>query len=191
MFTHDVIKQKYSVEGYLPNYPPHLISDEEMFDAFLQTKYFNLDTRYDEVTFDLSDWADYEADETPSFFKDNYPLLGSHLVSQYKDLVADISYHIKKYLSETDYAIPSWVYSYMLGSAVSVNSDKTDIHDLLVMMLCDNIDDIYDETAGMKCFSVSEEYIGGMKSSDRLHRPPTIFGEPHVFRYLRLRGISQ
>ena len=71
MFTHDVIKQMYTLEGYLPNYPPHLISDEEMFEAFLPTKYFKLDTRYDEVTFDITDWKNYEDDSQPSYFKDH------------------------------------------------------------------------------------------------------------------------
>ena len=189
MFTHDVIKQMYTLEGYLPNYPPHLISDEEMFEAFLPTKYFKLDTRYDEVTFDVADWRNYEDDSQPSYFKDNYPLICSNLVSEYKDLVSDISYHIKMFLSDTTYSIPSWVYSYMLGSAIGINSDKVDIHDLLVMMVCDNIDDDYDETACMRCLEISRKFIGGMKVTDRLHRPPTMFGEPHVFRYLRLRGL--
>ena len=32
---HDIIKIKYTRLGYLPNYPYHLISDEEMFNAFI------------------------------------------------------------------------------------------------------------------------------------------------------------
>ena len=35
MFIYDLIKIQYSRQGYLPNYPYHLISDAEMFDAFL------------------------------------------------------------------------------------------------------------------------------------------------------------
>ena len=34
-FVHDVIKIKYAREGYLPDLPYHLISDEEMCDAFI------------------------------------------------------------------------------------------------------------------------------------------------------------
>ena len=36
MMIHDVIKIKLSREGYLPDYPPHLISDEEMCRAFIR-----------------------------------------------------------------------------------------------------------------------------------------------------------
>src|SRR5574343_441788 len=35
MFIHDIIKMEYVRQGYLPNFPYHLISDQEMFDAFI------------------------------------------------------------------------------------------------------------------------------------------------------------
>ena len=34
-FIHNIIKIKYVKEGYLPDYPYHMISDKEMFDAFI------------------------------------------------------------------------------------------------------------------------------------------------------------
>ena len=34
-FIHDIIKIKYSKLGYLPSYPYNLISDKEMFQAFI------------------------------------------------------------------------------------------------------------------------------------------------------------
>ena len=34
--VHDLIKMKYVNEGYLPNWPYHLISDDEMCDAFMR-----------------------------------------------------------------------------------------------------------------------------------------------------------
>lgn len=35
MFIHDIIKIEYIRQGYLPDFPYHLISDEEMFNAFI------------------------------------------------------------------------------------------------------------------------------------------------------------
>ena len=35
MFVHDIIKINYTRQGYLPYYPYHLISDEEMFEGFM------------------------------------------------------------------------------------------------------------------------------------------------------------
>ena len=35
MMIHDIIKINLSRGGYLPDYPPHLISDEEMCHAFI------------------------------------------------------------------------------------------------------------------------------------------------------------
>ena len=35
-YIHDIIKIKYVREGWLPNWPYHLISDQEMCDAFLK-----------------------------------------------------------------------------------------------------------------------------------------------------------
>ena len=49
--TKDSIKIKYTREGYLPNYPYHMISDEEMFKAFL------------------------DVENQSGFFYDNYPIL--------------------------------------------------------------------------------------------------------------------
>lgn len=34
-FIHNIIKIKYVKEGFLPDYPYHMISDKEMFDAFI------------------------------------------------------------------------------------------------------------------------------------------------------------
>lgn len=39
MLTHDIIKIQYSREGYLPDYPYHMISDREMFNAFICIDY--------------------------------------------------------------------------------------------------------------------------------------------------------
>lgn len=189
MFTHDVIKQRYSIEGYLPNYPPHLISDEEMFQAFIPLQYFKLDEDEDDVVFGLSEWADYENDPQPSYFKDNYPSLGPTLLSAYKELISNICYHIKMHLKDDTYAIPPWVYSYMLKAVIGPTSDKQDIHDLLVELVCDNIDDDYGELQGSKCLNTSIEYENSAKIVKETHRPPTMFGEPYIIKFLRLRSL--
>jgi hypothetical protein len=56
---HDIIKIKYTRLGYLPNYPYHLISDAEMFDAFINLS----------GTDDSSGSSDY----VERFFTDYYP----------------------------------------------------------------------------------------------------------------------
>ena len=75
----------------------------------------------------------------------------------------------------------------MLGSVISVNSDKLDIHDMLVLMGIDNIDDEFLPEAQKECLRYSKEWVN--RSNDR---PPTIFGEPHVIKSLRLMdsGVS-
>ena len=58
MFIHDFIKIMYTDMGYLPNYPYYLISDEEMFDAFLR--------------------------DDQGFFNDYYPCPADNLQTEYE-----------------------------------------------------------------------------------------------------------
>lgn len=190
MFTHDVIKQKYSLEGYLLDYPPHLISDEEMFQAFIPLQYFKIDEDRDEVVFGLNEWQQFENDTQPSYFKNNYPLLGESLLYQYKDLVSNICYHIKRHLENESYVIPSWVYSYMLGAVIGPESEKIDIHDFLVSLNCDNLDDNYGEKEGNACLKAAIEYENSIRVVVEEHRPTTMFGELYLIKYLRLKGLA-
>lgn len=187
MFTHDVIKLRYSIEGYLPYYPPHLISDEEMFEAFIPLNYFNF-IPYESVEMDPDMWNRFSRDENPHYFFDNYPLVDENQLSQYKELVSNIIYYLKMFLYDSTCLIPSWVYSYMLHSTIGPTSSKEDIHELLVGLRCDNIDDDYDTTAVNACYEISSKYIGGLKRDEKIHRPVTMFGEPHVMKYLRIRN---
>lgn len=184
-FIHDLIKIRFVEEGYLQNYPPHLISDEEMCDAFI---------RYPEDPTKTSDelWAIFMADTTPMWFKDNYPLLAPELSEIYRDLVNNIMYHINQFkASLSDVRIlPDWIYSYMLNSVISVNSDIIDIHDLLVMLGVDNIDDIFTPAAQIECYLVSREWLARIPNIAIKHRSPTIFGEPHVLKSLRLSELN-
>ena len=100
MFIHDIIKIKLSREGYLPDYPYHLISDEEMFDAFFPYKYDENDV--------LSGYSDFMAAKI-NYFRDNYPLIDESLEDKYKDLVTAIAWHIHEYKTDEGYIIPDWI----------------------------------------------------------------------------------
>ncbi len=174
-FIHDIIKMKYVRIGYLPNYPYHLISDIEMCDAFLNDK-----------------------ENSFCFFYDNYPLLDNSLRIPYDNLVDSLKYHIeqlKKYQSNEStssnyYTLPDWMYSYMMGEVLSVKSDKQDLHDFFVMLGMDNIDDEFNALISRRCLEISQIWLRKLPSEDKGNRSPTMFGEPHVLKYLRLNQVS-
>lgn len=171
---HDVIKILYVREGYLPNYPHHLISDSEMCVAFMK--------------FDT--WDEFEAlTYGKSFFKDHYFIdTGAELTSEieYRNLVESINYHINQFLSVTDdnRYLPNWVYSYMLGAVIGPKSSVSDIHDFLVSIDNDNIEDKYGYTTEQLCYRLSSMWLNRLPVSELNHRPPTIFGEPHVLKFI-------
>lgn len=161
---HTVIKINLMREGYLINYPYHMISDSEMCDAFL-------------------------ADDDTGYFFDYYPLLDESLRTEYEQLVSDIRYYISqcKDPHSDGFTFPDWIYSYMLGSTISVNSDGYDIQDLAALF---NVDVPWEEfTAELSrnCLEASTIWIKKLPSEEKQHRPPTMFGEPHVIKYLRLQ----
>lgn len=162
------IKILYVQEGYLPNYPYHLISDIEMCDAFLN-------------------------DTNTGFFYDKYPNNFEGLQEQYEQLVSDIQYHLTKFKTDAlgEYKLPNWVLSYMSGNVISSESSLYDIHDLLSLLNIQNIDDIFTEEAALKCYDISKKWIKRLSISDSEHRPATIFGEPHVIKALRLLQVSK
>lgn len=178
LFIHDIIKIKYVASGYLKNYPYHLISDKEMIQAFINTT------------------------SESCYFYDQYPCIDFKYKSDYDVLVNAIQYHTDMYLNSSSYVIPDWVYSYMLGTTVSIYSDSMDIHDLLVLLGIDNIDDEFSTSAFELCYKESKRWItrqSGLSASDRYvmigetkidTRPPTFFGEPHVIKSLRLKSAS-
>lgn len=174
-FLHDTIKINLIRQGYLSNYPYHMISDSEMCDAFL-------------------------SESNTGFFFDNYPLLDKELEKPYNDLVSAIRYYINQLKSphSDDYVFPDWVYSYMLGSTISVNSDAYDIQYLADML---NIDIDYGDFSALlslNCYRISKEWLRKLPQTESQMlddsnidtRPPTIFGEPHVVKYLRLLNVS-
>ena len=182
MFVHDIIKIRLSREGYLPDYPPHLISDEEMCDAFLPYVYDKDDP---ESGFDAC------MNATLNYFRDNYPLVADNLSQEYVTLVSEIAYHLNmlKTSTEVDFALPDWVYSYMLGTTLSVNSDIKDLHDLFVLLHTDNLYDEFTAQCSNACYKESVYWLGKLSATQKEHRPPTMFGEPHVIKSLRLKEL--
>ena len=151
-------------EGYLPNFPYHLISDSEMCDAFLN-----------------------DNKSKPSYFYDNYPCLDKSLQAEYSELVAAITTHLNrlKACADDEYELPEWVYSYMLGSVISINSSELDKHDLFVLMNMDNVDDEFTADISRCCYNLSKQWLSKIPHEHNKSRAPTLFGEPHVIKYLR------
>lgn len=162
---HNIIKIKYVNEGYLPNYPYHLISDAEMCDAFI-------------------------SDDGTGFFYDFYPLPDDSLYDEYIALVDALKYHIAKLKEslEADYTMPVWVYSYMLGQVISQSSDQKDKHDLFVLMNMDNVEDDFSVNISKYCLKISKIWLSKIPRDKKGVRVPTMFGEPHVIKYLRLNS---
>ena len=196
--VHDIIKIKYTRLGYLPNYPYHLISDEEMFDAFI----------------DLSDSSESGSGSSSGierFFDDYYPdpFVKKDIIhtgpsgeqislrSEYYRLKTYIITTINEYIShrgstdQDDYTIPDWIYSYMLGEVV-YNHPNTpdefeyaDMLDLLRLLHSENISNEMTPEICELCYEESTKYISTLTTGVR---PPTVFGEPHVIKQLRLES---
>lgn len=165
MLNDDIAKIRYIRYGFLPDVPYHLVSNEEMINAFLN-------------------------DSGDDYFHTMYPLIDSQLEFEYNALVDGIKAELNNYLkSSGEYNIPDWVYSYMLGATVGPISDQLDRHDLFALLGTDNIDDEFNLECGSECYRVSTTWLNKYAYSDDSAkiRPATIFGEPHVIKYLRLR----
>lgn len=193
MLVHDIIKIKYVSLGYFTkNYPYHLISDEEMFNAFIDlgtgftSNLIDPDVRFFEAyypnPYTLDDYyikTNSEGEEI-----ERIPLSG-----EYDKLKAYIISSINEYLKyvgtaeESSHMIPDWVYTYMLGEVVYKQSDYLDIQDTLALLGCSNIDNEFTKEACTKCYATSLNYISTLTIGIR---PPTVFGEPHVIKNLRL-----
>lgn len=197
MLIHDIIKIKYVKLGYFTkNYPYHMISDEEMFNAFIDlgnedfnktTTVIDPDTRF----FD-SYYPNPFAEEDMYYEKKN--AMGEvvakvSLSSEYGRLVSYIKERINDYLAYCDtmvaseHQLPAWIYTYMLGEVVYQQSDYYDVFDILAMLKCSNLDNEFTPSACAACYVTSLGYISTLTKGSR---PPTVFGEPHVIKQLRL-----
>lgn len=209
MYIHDLIKIHLVREGYLPNYPYHLISDAEMCDAFFNEE--DESKSYFHATYPRS-MASYLSE--PYVLKDckGKPILdkdGNQIEeTPYEGLERVIRYYMNKLKTTKDdtCVLPDWVYSYMLGSVISIQSGPLDVHDLIKPLGADNIDDEFTPEAALACYKTSKLWIrntlidvwehnaNGVKSTDcpgcQNLRPPTMFGEPHIIKSIRLSDAS-
>lgn len=196
-FIHDVIKIQYTREGYLPNYPYHMISDEEMCDAFIKlpdsiqayitSDFFGVTTDETKTTVD---WFGAFLESTDiMYFNIRYPLIDESIQKYYKDLVNRIFYEIQEFKNDpdNDRVLPDWIYSYMLGICIGPASDKLDIHDMISAMGTDNVEDEYNLECAIACLRISINWLKKLiVEKGEVIRPPTMFGEPHVLKSIRL-----
>lgn len=149
MLSNDIVKIKYSNEGYLPNFPPHLISDEEMCEAFIQC-------------------------ETFEYFRQTYKLVNIDLLEDYYRLIRALRYHICRFVSKIEGwhvdELPEWVYSYMLGEVINNNSDQRDKHYLLTGIGMDNIDDEITSDIQKRCLEVSKHHVDSLTKDKKFFR---------------------
>lgn len=165
-FLNNIVKIKYINEGYLPNLPYHLITDAEMVNAFISDGgYF--DTEY----------------SIPSSKSEG------ELVDAYDSLKSAINYHLSEMLN-SGITLPDWVYSYMFGAAICNASSEADKHDMFVLLGLDNPNDDYTEEIAESVYRISKKWLLRLPATEREHRPPTMFGEPHVIKYLRLMEVE-
>lgn len=194
MLIHDIIKIKYVKLGYiLKNYPYHLISDEEMFNAFITVNPdFTSNLVDNKVRFFDMYYPNPFAKEDYIYQKTNARgdvVAEISLSGEYSRMYDCITTHIKNYLAYQKmgitYEIPDWVYTYMLGEVVYQQSEYQDIEDTLTLLDCTNLDNIFTREACIKCYITSSNYISTLTTGTR---PPTVFGEPHVIKYLRMEN---
>ena len=165
MFIHDIIKIRYVNTGYLPNYPYYLISDSEMIEAFLKEN---------------------------GYFDDFYPCPGEELEEAYNTLRASIEEKLNAFLEDPENnSIPDWVYSYMLMRPITYQSDEEDIYYLydLTGVNSGDVEPEFTLELAKACYKTSQEWMR-KKPSQNKDRPPTMFGETHVTKCLRLKQAN-
>lgn len=194
MLVHDIIKIKYVDLGYIKkNYPYHLISDEEMFNAFMDLGTGFVSNLIDpKVRFFDSYYPNPFAEHDVIYQKTN--AMGEvvdeiSLSGEYLRLKSYIISSINDYLAyygtseESLHLIPDWVYTYMLGEVVYQQSEYLDVQDCLALLNCSNLDNEFTQEACVNCYKTSLKYISSLTTGIR---PPTVFGEPHVIKNLRM-----
>ena len=194
MMIHDIIKINYVKLGYIKkNYPYHLISDEEMFNAFIdlgtgftsslideKARFFN---NYYPNPFAKEDYT-YEKKDSKGEVVAEISLSSEY--SKLKQYIVDtINNYLARQGTPTETVLPDWIYTYMLGEVVYQRSEYLDIQDTLDLLECSNLDNIFTREACIKCYLVSINYTASLAAGIR---PATVFGEPHVIKYLRMEN---
>ena len=208
MLIHDIIKMKYVNLGYIKkNYPYHLISDEEMFNAFIDLGDEDFNTHTTIINPSVRFFDDYYpnpfAEEDYIYEKKNSDgevierISMSGVYTDLKNYIKNIIIAYLHYQNDTPYdaELPDWVYTYMLGEVVYQQSEYLDIQDTLTLLGCFNIDNEFTQTACVKCYVISANYVSMLpqqysitKNATVSRRCPTVFGEPHVIKSLRLEN---
>lgn len=168
MLAIDNIKIKYSQEGYLPDYPPHLISDEEMCEAFIPSKYALDTAMYEDKQAEAAGHLGVALNSIFSYFNDVYPLINKNLEPKYNILINSIKYHIVRLITKVPLFrqnLPDWVYSYMLGQVVNHTSSQQDRHYLLVGIGLDNIDDVLTSDVEAYIYNISKRWFNKLDNS--------------------------
>lgn len=186
MLIHDVIKIRLVESGYLPDYPYHLISDDEMCDAFIDTSNCEFDeTESGQIINNQVNWIGDR--NTDRMFDDRYPLIVNDegLSTAYNNLINSICFYIMQFKENYISELPNWVYSYMLGSTISPMSEVIDIEDLYRLTSLP-VRDVFNKDLYELCLTISTNQLRRIGSVSL--RNPTIFGEPHVIKELRTHG---
>jgi len=192
MLVHDIIKIKYVQLGYIKkNYPYHLISDEEMFSAFIDLGSEHTSSLVDPNVRFFDRYYPNPFDETDEYVKkdaDGNIIYKANLYDAYNNLKSYIVSTINSYLKAFEVSgnaihLPNWIYTYMLGEVVYQQSDYLDIQDTLALLGCSNIDNEFTKDACIACYKTSLDYTSTLATNTR---PPTVFGEPHIIKSLRL-----
>ena len=171
-----------------------MISDKEMFDAFIDLsvdEYENESKIPSGVYFFEDTYPDpfLVTDVYKKLDKDGNVVQEINLRGEYKNLrryiVKVINLYLKYHNTElaSNYIIPDWIYTYMLGEVVYNNSDYLDIYDTLALLGDNNIENEFTNKSCALCYATSLKYISTLITGIR---PPAVFGEPHVIKQLRL-----
>ena len=165
-FVDTLVRIHYVELGYLPNLPYHMITDEEMVNAFIGPG---------------------------NYFDSVYYCPGKSVEKEYNNLRTYIANLLAAYLDDNSEVttIPNWIYGYMLGNVITYTSDAEDIIYLYQLnnLIPKESYDIFSEELAASCLAVSKAWIAKLTSS-KLARVPTPFGEPHVIKSLRLSAVN-
>ena len=208
-YIYDLVKIKYIREGYLPDLPYHLVSDNELYDAFLS---YNSETD----TYSGYFTAVYSA-PTDAILKGYYDTLVNAIYRHLciakglanRSLIeygtgAEIkitdpylvnsgmieSINPTKPISNINYTfmgLPNWIYAYMLGNTISDKSDdEQDYEDLLKTLGVKKLPDME-----YQCYKISDGWLKKLPDNLLVYnkevlRPKTIFGEPHIIKAIRV-----
>lgn len=123
-----------------------------------------------------------------SYLKDHYPLPDESIKKEYDALVGEMKNQMITFLQTdpVDATMSDWIYSYMLGVVINNHSSVEDRHYLLTMIHMDNLFDEIRLPEYKEIYQISKKWLG--KNEEK--RPPTMFGEPHVIKSIRLQTID-